>query len=437
MKPATSVIAALFLGACTAALGQIQRSTIPLGDAIDHALQKGSLTYGEARPFHVRLSVTEPENPKSPYQGTVEEWWSSPEQWRREVTDKDGLHQTIVVSGGSKSEKDEGDYLPLWLRHFVTALLDPVPNAGLYKRSNAVIEQITLPNGMKSDACLRSQSKIGVGERATDAFSSICFEKEGRIKDFISPRYAMEFQDYKSFGKKQIARKFVEDPEPGTTLVGQVLVLEDLLNSATLFTPLPTNDDRFQSAYASSEQMEKLTDGNPPIVWPSVRSGNTRGHLAMYISADAEGNVREAWPLNSDNAGLEDPAREQVRKWKLKPAVDSTGKRVQVDGGLAFVFETKINDPLPVVKGAQIDELSSGCGYNPALPAGLLPSGTSFTIRVGVNEQGKLTGESYPPNVPWEAVQKAELNTMNCRFKPYIVNGKATYYAVEFVFTAP
>lgn len=440
MKTATFWIIALSLGISAAAPAQIQHSTVPLGDAIERALKNGSLTFGDARPFHIRLSVSEPENPQSPYVGSIEEWWSSPEQWRREVRGKGALHQTIVVSGGKKTEKDEGDYYPLWLRNFEVAILDPIPYPDAWKVKGAVIEQITMPNGAKSSPNVRAQSKIGTGDRATDAFSNISFDQEGRLSFFGSPRYAMEFHDYRDFGKKQIARRLVDNPESGTTLVGEVQVLEDLSktsNLAQLFAPLPTNEDRFETASPDSQQMERLTEGNPPIVWPTVRSGHTHGHLAMYISADAEGNVREAWPLNSDNAGLEDPARDQVRKWKLKPAVDSTGNHVQVDGGLGFVFDTKIEDPLPVVRGSQIDDLSSGCGYNPTLPAGLLPSGTTFTIRVGVNEQGKLTGESYPPNVPWNVVQKAELHTMNCRFKPYVVNGKATYYAVEFIFTAP
>jgi hypothetical protein len=204
-----------------------------------------------------------------------------------------------------------------------------------------------------------------------------------------------------------------------------------------LFNPLPIDDDRFQSAPVNSQQMEKLTESNAPIVWPSVRSGNIHGHLAMYISADSEGNVREAWPLNSDNAGLEDPARDQVRKWKLKPAVDPSGKRVQVDGGLGFVFDTKIGDPLPIISGEQIDSLSTGCGYQPILPKGLLPSGTKFKITAGVNEGGKLTGQSYPRGIEWSFIQKAGLRATECKFKPYIVNGKPTYYAVEFWFTAP
>ena len=433
-------IVLLLLGSCVAS-GQIQRTTVPLGDAVDKALAKGSLTYGDSRPFHIRVSITEPENPQSPYQGTIEEWWVSADQWRREVTDKDGLHQTIVFSGGNKTEKDEGGYFPLWLRNFQTAILDPIPNPDSWKMKGAVIEQITMPNGAKSSPSVRARSKIGTGERATDAFSNFSFDPEGRLSFFGSPRYSMEFHEYKAFGKKQIARKYVDDPEPGTTLVGQVTVLEDESKSspADLFAPLPTNDDRFQTAPLNSEQIEKFTEGNPPVTWPTVRSGNIHGHLAMYISVDSEGHVREAWPLNSDNAGLEDPAREQVRAWKLKPAVDGSGRRLQVDGGLGFVFDTKIGDPLPVITGAQISELSTGCGYLPMLPPGLLPSGTSFKITVGVNEEGKLTGESYrlPSGVPWEIVQKTGLRTHDCRFKPYVVNGKATYYAVEFVFTAP
>jgi hypothetical protein len=56
-----------------------------------------------------------------------------------------------------------------------------------------------------------------------------------------------------------------------------------------------------------------------------------------------------------------------------------------------------------------------------------------------VNEEGKLTGESYhlPNGVSWDVVQKTGLRLHDCRFKPYAVNGKPTYYAVEFVFTAP
>ncbi len=430
----------LSVGICAAASGQVKRTSVPLGNAVDTAVDMSNITADGARPFHLRVSISEPENPDSPYQGSIEEWWVSATQWRREIADKDGMRQTIVVTGGKETEKDEGNYFPLWLRSFVSAIFAPIPNLDAWRQNGATIDQITMPNGAQSDPTVRAQSKIGTGDRATDAFSNVSFDRDGRLEFFGSPRYSMEFHNYKTFGKKQFPRQFVDDPEPGTRLVADVQVLEDEAKStpaADRYSPLNTSDDIFESTPANSLQMEMLTADNPPIVWPAVRSGNVHGHLALYISADREGNVREAWPLNSDNAGLDDPAREQVRKWKLKPAVNADGKHVQVDGGLGFVFDTKIDNPLPVITGAQIDSQVSGCGYHPILPAGLLPSGTTFKIRVSVNEKGKNTGESFPPGIPWSVISKTGLDTGNCRFKPYLVNGNPTYYFIDFTFTAP
>ncbi|HEY6448424.1 MAG TPA: hypothetical protein VIY53_18340 [Acidobacteriaceae bacterium] len=430
----------VLLSIAPGARSQITRTSVPLGDAVSKALEKSSLTGANARPFHIRIAVSEPENSQSPYQGTIEEWWASSDQWRREVTSKGGTRQTIVVAAGNKTERDEGDYFPLWLREFVWAAFDPVPDAQAWTAAGMTIDQITLPDGRKSDACARLQGKIGIGEGATDAFWNVCFQGDGLLKFVGSPRYSMGFHDYRGFGKKQVARQFVNDPEPGTRLQGSVTILEDeskVKDSDNLFAPLSTDDSRFSTIPVNAQQMAALIQDNPPIQWPPVRSGNTHGKLAMYISVDDKGDVREAWPLNSDNAGLEDPARDLVLKWKLKPAVDHDGKPVQVDGGLGFAFDTKIGDPLPVLNGADIAKAVSGCLYNPVLPAGLMPSGRSFAIRASVNEQGKFTGETYPGGMSVEVVQKAGLDLHNCRFSPWLVDGKPTYYFIDFVFTAP
>lgn len=331
-----------------------------MGDAVEKSLAKGSLLGEGAHPFHIRVSVSEPGNAESPYWGTIEEWWTSPAQWRREVTAKGGMRQMIVVADGKKTERDEGDYFPLWLSNFVTAIVDPIPDATAWKATGSSIEQITLPNGDRSDACVRAKSTIGTAARATDAFSNVCFDGDGRIKFYGRPRYSMEFHDYRGFGKKQIAHQFADDPEPGTHLVGDVTRLEELPKNvpASLFAPLPTDDDRFQSIRVNSAQMEQLTAGNAPIQWSTVRSGKTQGRLAIYVSIDAEGHVREAWPLNSDNAGLDDSVREQVRHWTTRPPI-AGGKSVQVDGGLGFAFDTKIGNPLPELSDAEIRALAT------------------------------------------------------------------------------
>jgi len=435
-------ITALWLSAIFAsASAQVETNSVPLGSNLRDALAKSSLTNNDPVPFHILIVISEPENVQSPYQAAIEEWWVSNDQWRREVTDKEGLDQTIVVANGKRTETDEGDYFPLWLRSFVTAAFDPIPEASSFNTSNATIDQITLANGAKSSPTARLQSKIGTGDRATDAFSNISFDSSGRLSFYGSPRYSMEFRDYRSFGNKQVPYEFVDNPEPGTRLVGKVFKLEEESKAKTtpgLFTPLPTSHNRFHSVIVDSQHLEQYTADNASIVWPTVHSGNTRGHLAVYIGVDDKGQVREAWPLNSDNAGLEDPTRDQVRKWKIKPVLDVSGNPTQADGGLGFNFETKVADPLPVLTSpADIARQIAGCTYKPVLTAGLLPSGQSFKIRVSVNEQGKRTGETFPPGVPWKVIQQTGIDFHRCQFLPYIANGGPTYYFIDFTFTAP
>lgn len=428
------VVTAVILFTTNTVSGQIKRTTVPLGDAVDKALAKSSPLGEGARPFHIYVSVSEPENPASPYQGTIEEWWASPAQWRREVTAKGGMRQTIVVADGKKTERDEGDYFPLWLRGFVTATFDIIPDAAVWRASGGSIPQIAASNAENSGACAHAKFSIGSGASATDAFAGICFDGTGRLKSYFGPRYSMELSDYRSFGKKQIARKLEDDPEPGTHLVGDVTRLEEMPKdgSAALFAPLPTDDDRFRSAAVNSSQMEQLIAGNAPIRWPTVRSGNTHGRLAMYVSVDTAGHVREAWPLNSDNAGLEDPAREQVRHWTTKPAV-ADGKPVQVDGGLGFAFETKIGDPLPELSDAEVRALATRI-VEPAWGPGLGHSGDVVEVDIGVNEQGKLTGEEYT-RVPSNLQSPVIAAISQWTFRPLIRDGKPQYFhgVVKFV----
>jgi hypothetical protein len=278
MRQVEFLLFLLFSTACLVAHGQVQRTTRPIGDAVSKALATGVPTTQGGRPFHIRIVVSEPANQQSPYQGAIEEWWSSPDQWRREVTARSGIRQTIVVIGAKKTELDEGDYFPLWLRRFVLAVFDPVPNAAAWQASGGVIEQITLSNGSKSDACARAKSKIGSGDRATDAFSNVCFDGEGRLQFVGSPSYAMEFHDYRGFGKKQIARRLVDHPEPGTELVGDVTVLEEMpqtTSPAEIFVPLPANDDKFRSIEVRPEIIEQLSTGKPT---DRLATGSFRQH---------------------------------------------------------------------------------------------------------------------------------------------------------------
>ncbi|MGA2218258.1 MAG: hypothetical protein ABSG51_09240 [Terracidiphilus sp.] len=437
------LLALLGLGMAVVSSAQIKHTSVPLGDAIHQALEKSLLTGPNGKPFHIRISVTEPENPQSPYQGTIEEWWVSKDQWRREVTAKNGMHQTIVVSNGAHTESDQGDYFPLWLRNFVNAAFDPLPNGieSAFAASGATIDQITMPDGRKSMPCARFKVKVGHDQTAIDFFTNVCFDNEAHLQFFDFPGYGMEFHDFRPFGKTSVARELADDPESGTHLVGKVQVLEDESKADTpaLFKHLPTDDNRFRSVAVSTPQLEKMIASIPPPVWPSVRSGHLEGNVSVYLSIDTHGNIREDWPLTGDNGEIHDFLRDQAVQWKVKPAVDSSGAPVQVEGSISFHFQTHIGKPLPVVTGDDIPKQLLNCTYNPKLSAGLLPKGTTFEIKVGIDQNGSEAGASFhvPPSVPWSVVAGTGLTDSHCRFKPFLEDGKPTFYSIEFIFTAP
>jgi hypothetical protein len=324
------------------ATGQgVKGTSIPLGNALDHALEMSSLTRTESRPFHLKVHLFESTNPSSDYHAEIEEYWVSAQQWRRTV-ESAKFKQGTVTNGAQTSEQNAGDYYPLWLRNFVTGIFDPVPHSDLWTGSK--ISQITLPNGQRSDACARLKFKVGSETVQNDAFATICFEGEGLLKFVGMPGYEMEFHEYKRFGKQMIARRYQDDPEPGTEIVANVVLLEEYKNpnTALFLVEKPTSDAlTLRSIRVSQKTVEAAAAGQAPLTWPKVQSGKTEGVLSMYISVDREGNVREAYPLNADNPGLQDTARDQLLKWKLKP-MTANGVPIQAEAALTFRFETSL-----------------------------------------------------------------------------------------------
>jgi hypothetical protein len=289
-----AVIAASLLLTAVVSSGQrVTETSVPLGKALDHALEESALTGMNAEPFHVKVHLFESTNPPSPYRADIEEYWVSPKQWRRSIDTPD-FKQTLIASGDQISEQDTGDYYPLWLKNFITALFDPVPNADQWNKLDAKITQITLPNGQRSDACARMKFKVGSDTVNNDAFANVCFDGAGLLKFVGSPGYSMEFHEYQHFGKKMIARRYQDDPESGTELVANVVLLEKLKNpDATLFSIGQSTppEQRLQSVVVSQSTIERAAEGQPAITWPAVQSGKTTGLLSMYVSVDRQGRL--------------------------------------------------------------------------------------------------------------------------------------------------
>ena len=154
------ILAALLLTARVCSGQWVTETSVPLGKALDHALEQSALTGANAKPFHLKVHLFESTNPPSPYHAEIEEYWVSPKQWRRSIVTPE-FKQTLIANGDQISEQNTGDYYPPWLKSFITGIFEPVPNADQWKKLDAKITQITLPTGQRSDACARMKFKVG------------------------------------------------------------------------------------------------------------------------------------------------------------------------------------------------------------------------------------------------------------------------------------
>ena len=197
------ITAALLLAARICVGQRVAETSVPLGNALTHALEESALTGASAKPFHLKVHLFESTNPPSPYQAEIEEYWVSPQQWRRSI-DSPHFKQTLIVSGDQVSEQNDGAYYPLWLKSFITGIFNPVPNADQWNKLDARITQVKLLNGQRSDACARMQFKVGSETVKNDAFASICSMAPAGSSLLGRLAYSMEFHDYEPFGGKRL-----------------------------------------------------------------------------------------------------------------------------------------------------------------------------------------------------------------------------------------
>jgi hypothetical protein len=314
---------------------------VSLGEVAESAVQQSKLVLPGSTPFHLKAEIVESTNPSSEYQAKVEESWVSPEKWRRTI-ESPGFSQILIVNGDQISETDTGGYLPWWLNDLVTAMVDPLPMVEMLTQMNA---QMPKPRGTQNSNTCADLCSIKAGV--------FCFEgTHGLLTSANTRGYYAEFQDFRGFADKRVARLILIDPEPGTTIQARIMELTEFQgDEATLFAvPKATPPgDRVKSIKVDEGTIRHLASPGSDVTWPPVESGPTTGTCAVYVSADRTGHIREVWPAGCDNAGLQDPLRDMVKKWQLKQATEN-GMPVQIEGLLNFTFDAKLVSDHPVAK---------------------------------------------------------------------------------------
>lgn len=401
--------------------------TVSVGDAADRAIQQSQPTLPGSKPFHLQAVIRETADPNSDYQAKIDEYWVSPTKWKRTIESRE-FSQTLVVNGDAVSEQDKGDYFPYWLKNFVTALTDPLPMMSALKQSNVEIRK---PQGSEhSTTCADLHSRV-------DRWV-ICFEgSHGLLASVFTKGYAMEFKDFKKFGDKRIPRRITTDPEPGTKLEARITELRELAQPDdqifVVSQPTPPKE-RIRSLRIDEDVLRKLALNSTEINWPPVGEGLTTGGCAVYVSADRAGNIREAWPEGCDSASLQDPLREAVKKWRLKPAI-SDGALVQVEALLGFTFHTTVDKSraLPELSDEEVRKLATNTA-EPVFPPGSVQKESAIIVQISIDETGKLAGIENTHTLPDPVFFAAYAALRKWHFRPYIKNGKPQYSHANVIF---
>jgi hypothetical protein len=427
--------AVLALLAATVMAQEDQGKIVTVSEAADHAVQQSKLTLAGGTPFHLKAHVASSGTPKPDYSADVEEFWLSPDKWRRTV-ETAGFSQTLIANGGQASETLKGDYYPFWLHDLVTALLDPIPMVDQLKSMRG---QVEIPqDSLKSSSCMSMQLKAGTPPAQNTIPYAFCFGgKIGLLQAVVTPGYKAQFDDYLPFKQKMIARTIRAEFSPGTTLTAKITELTELATpDEKLFaieksTPLT---EQMKTSQVTEDVARTLALNTPAIVWPPVREGKTSGVMSLYISNDKTGHVREAWPMASGNPELNDAVRDQVLQWQYKPYTN--GGPSQMEALLTFAFTTRIENPVPVLNDAEARKLATRV-VEPVVPPGKARKGTKYTLRISVDEAGKIQAVLNPGTVAPALYSAGAAALKKWRLRPYLNHGKPDRFYADVIFRVP
>lgn len=421
----------LWLLPCLVLAGQTTQQT-SLQAFLDKTEAAVSLT-ANGSPFHAEMKIAGVK--KDPqYEGLITVDWASPSRYRVEVRSPK-FHQVKTVDGDKIQEQNEGDFYPGWLHSFVTALLDPLFVKPLLLDPKASLGSSRSSNGTTVTLCVnRNDSHDGI--RDDMVWSGACFTNEGVLQNAYNFESWMDFSDQKGFAGKKIARTYSKSSGSDQEINGKLTSLQELRTGeidAIRVTQATPPDQRIGFAFISTKAEEARLEAAKPFDWPTVREGKTEGYMIVRALTDVTGQVRETSKYNSDNPGLEEAGRQAALGYKFKPLLID-GVPAEIDMPLVLHFTSKVSDPLPVLKGAELLSQIKGCN---AKVMSDFPIDSSVTpTSISVNEDGKLTGEGFGPKV--DAGNPAVVVFLpsgfphalglDCHFAPLTRNGVVTYY---------
>lgn len=317
--------------------------TVPVGAALKDAVTKSRLTAPGSTAFHLKATVSPANSYNAQFSAEIEEYWVSPEKWRRTIRSKD-FDQTVIVNGRLRFEQNSSGYYPKWLNDIVSALFDVVPSQ-IVQEIGRVDREVPVPGGP-------GKYHVGYSPTATDGKvtmswgGAIDFDNRTGLLEWISGTgFAAGFKEYKLFEGKMVAR-LIETfpPVPGGDVVTRVTELRELEHADdglfAISEPTPAGE-QVRIVQVPEVEYRKLAISPPVMEWPAVKSRPTSGILTTYIVTDRSGQVRDCKFIISNNMTLADGTCDLVKKWRFKPFLVD-GVPAEVETTMTFAYDAEL-----------------------------------------------------------------------------------------------
>ena len=213
--------------------------TTPVSKALDRAIQRSRLTQQGAVPFHLRATSAPAYSYGVDHSAEIEEYWVSPDKWRRTVRSK-AFEQTVIVNGKLRLEQNSSDYYPKWLDDIVTALFEVVPSGTVDQVSKLARGPLSIGpvgGGMNySPSSTDGTVTVSWGGR-------IAFDQTGVLTWISSIGFSAGFKSYRPFHGRSVAYLIETFPPVARgDVITQITELADLKDpdeSATVLSEAP------------------------------------------------------------------------------------------------------------------------------------------------------------------------------------------------------
>ena len=304
------------------------------------AIERSTLDQPGTKPFHLKatLAPTSERERASNRTGSIEIWWSSPTQWKRELT-VPGFHLVEITDGSHHWQHTEGDYFPEWLREIAIAVIQPVPNRDQVLAHIKTAEVRTIPGGihfswMEFSSNGDTKASMGAGLFLSDNSGLLAYGS-GFGWDF-------ENQDYSAFHNLLIARKVAATGGSNPEVTAKITTIEDLGTiPANLFdTTQPGSDPNpMRTLPVDESALRKNLQPTPPPAWPALKDGPLEGAVTTTVVVDREGKTHDLGFMVANNQGVNDAAHDYIASMRFQPYL-LNGQPVQVFSRLTLPFKT-------------------------------------------------------------------------------------------------